>query len=285
MDLQDNCPLFRLPAELRSQIYCLCLTAGTPIIDLAIGSSTNNSKYKHIPPLGRSLLRTCRRIHAEVDIRPLYSSNEFSFTHPYVTKCFLSHLPAQFKPLVTDITLDLREFFSTGGERNTLNIRRLDDFISCDCSGNPTIAHCHPAGPHLYRHTPPRGPVKTVTLDICTAQLRAAKKPVPDLQTPASACRPSGIGYWGYWWEDNLWAVRERSESGVRVRVRWLDPKKLVREGELPLLSSIEAERIKAGKMRGVEWGEKVFGAVDVMKLFTPFYFDDWKTTVKIAEQ
>ena len=89
---QTGCPLFRLPPEIREVIYTCCCTLADAIENLHF------SDYPHCPwrkDLGIAVMRTCRRVYSEFDVRPLYS-NRFIFTYPhYLMKFAQSLSPVQ----------------------------------------------------------------------------------------------------------------------------------------------------------------------------------------------
>jgi hypothetical protein len=118
MDPQIQSPFFiRLPAELRSQIYELAMTASKPIVDptqpptytpyaQAMGYRTDHHR---IPDLSTQLLRTCKRMYSEIAMTSLYSNNTFRFTTSFSAQRFLSALPQQYRLLIQDVEVDLRE--------------------------------------------------------------------------------------------------------------------------------------------------------------------------------
>jgi len=108
MHQQSQSILFTLPAELRQEIYKKCLTALRPITNPAT-TLLVSATVKDIPPLGVSLLRTCRRIYNEVDTSTLYIANTFRFTRPVICSWFLNHISHVHRTCVRGITCDLRE--------------------------------------------------------------------------------------------------------------------------------------------------------------------------------
>ena len=172
MNPQSQCPLFRLPAEIRSEIYLLTLISPqNPLIDPTIDKDAVRSKYKSMPQLGASLLSTCRRIHNEIDIWPLYALNEFVFTQPAYCWSFLAGIPEKNKSLVTTITLDLRENIAeTLGNTGGAAIDSLNEwshFLTCsypDHPNEPRNLYCRrPAPQNISAHVPP---IRTIVFDL-----------------------------------------------------------------------------------------------------------------------
>jgi hypothetical protein len=101
-------PLLRLPGELRNKIYAFALTTPDPITD----PSTPHilaSKHNSIPPLGVSLLRTCRLVYTEASLRPLYAANRFRFTTVTYTHHFLTALSPALRDQIHDLEIDVRD--------------------------------------------------------------------------------------------------------------------------------------------------------------------------------
>lgn len=108
---QLQSPFFnRLPGELRNQIWAYALTSPEPIVNPSMPPRLRSSSHS-IPLLGVPLLRTCKRIHAEASLAPLYSQNRFSFTNRGTIHHFLSRHQINSAPLL-DIEIDMRELNS-----------------------------------------------------------------------------------------------------------------------------------------------------------------------------
>jgi hypothetical protein len=89
---QDYSPFFRLPAELRNQIYTELLCPDTPTIKALAQESHHVSSTLH-----PSILSTCRKIHAEAtDL--LYTTHTFH-AHPSLLTS-LPHLSSAAKPVL-----------------------------------------------------------------------------------------------------------------------------------------------------------------------------------------
>jgi hypothetical protein len=105
---QTRSPLFKLPGELRNQIYDLALTPTTPIIN-PTWNTTLKPRHHQLPHLGISLLRTCRAIYLEAhDSTPLKKGN-FIFTRVAHIQSFFSRLSLAQGSYIHHITIDLRE--------------------------------------------------------------------------------------------------------------------------------------------------------------------------------
>jgi hypothetical protein len=105
---QLQSPFFnRLPGELRNQIWAYALTSPEPIVDPSMPPTLRSSLHS-IPLLGVPLLRTCKRIHAEASLAPLYSQNRFRFTNRGTIHNFLSQHQFNSAPIL-DIEIDMRE--------------------------------------------------------------------------------------------------------------------------------------------------------------------------------
>jgi hypothetical protein len=108
IDAQLQSPFFnRLPGELRDQIWAYALTTLKPIVDPSLSPVLKSPSHPD-PTLGAPLLRTCKRIHAEVSLVPLYSHNRFSFTSAFSSHHFLSTHRDNQAP-IWDVEIDMRE--------------------------------------------------------------------------------------------------------------------------------------------------------------------------------
>lgn len=165
MHPQDQSPFFRLPAELRAEIYGLSLSSDQPIVEPLPGRNTSctHSIAHSMPPLGTGLATTCQRINAELDLRPLYSSNTFVLTSPQQSTAFLKSLPDHHKTLIKNLTIDLRTCIDDDG--CFVPDREVDwfEYLACPlthfrtrndthCS-SATCSHLHLDLPHLERVT------------------------------------------------------------------------------------------------------------------------------------
>lgn len=121
MDPQEKCPLFSLPGELRNMIYRLALAADDPFTDPSIrpiskstledsGLQVIKSRHNLVPTTGIQLLRTCKRMAAEVDVRSLFASNTFRFTSQTHAHRFLRLVGPTRAACVRDVEMDVRDF-------------------------------------------------------------------------------------------------------------------------------------------------------------------------------
>jgi hypothetical protein len=99
-----------LPLEIKHIIQRLCLVADYPIVDPVAGGN-NFEKNRSLGP-GVALLRTCRRICAEVDRRPLFAQNIFRFTTADKAKAFLNTIGSYHAASVRTLEIDVRELQS-----------------------------------------------------------------------------------------------------------------------------------------------------------------------------
>ena len=246
---QPQCHLFRLPAELRSHIYKLTLTSNAPIIDPTIGPLSSRSKHKSIPPLGVDFARSCRRIYNEVDIRPLYTSNEFVFTEPSICSNFLIALSSENRALISSVTLDLRENMNEeAAKRASGPWDRIQDwahFLACSNSdtrfpsmkqvvGDLYLWTCQNTF-HFYAHVPP---LRSIVLDICELQRTIEKvlAAYPSLPKPGATVEElvaqrddvSRQAVLWTWWE--MYSFRVPA-TACGLEVCWL--RKLDKNGEI----------------------------------------------------
>lgn len=176
---QDQSPLFRLPPELRLEIYRLCLSTHETITDPAgelspTGQGKRYSPYRHVPVLGIALRRTCQRIRAEVPLAPL-CENHFTFTRAGEISSFLETLarmalPVFGIPLASTPAPTLRAFTisllatplhptSADGTPSHPTATEWLHYLSCPaphlhhsrqwCRGVPTLAPSVPKLEHL----------------------------------------------------------------------------------------------------------------------------------------
>ncbi|CAI6336823.1 unnamed protein product [Periconia digitata] len=129
INLQLDSPLLTLPPELKNIIYAYALTASSTSASTSTSTSTSRtstattttpafidaipgsppSSATAPPQTGIALLRTCRRLHHEVDRRPLFSQNRFQFTTLASLRGFYRALGDDYGPLVRDIEIDVRD--------------------------------------------------------------------------------------------------------------------------------------------------------------------------------
>jgi hypothetical protein len=103
-NLQLQSPLVRLPTEIKHMIFGYCFIAKDPIVDPILGHGP--SKKNVIPPLGVSVLQTCRRVYHETDRRPLFTQNMFRFTTENRMRGFLESVGEEHRACVQDIEMD-----------------------------------------------------------------------------------------------------------------------------------------------------------------------------------
>ena len=169
MEQQSQSPLFRLPIELREQIYQLALTAERPFTDPRIGPLIR-SPYTDRPPLGVAILRTCQRVYAEVDISFLYLHNTLRFTSPKLISAFLDRLPPKHRHLLSGITCDLRTLNPSdalvGGAEP---LAEWTHYLHCTRDRHPRLLACRRFDDVLQLHIPPPR-LKWVAFDVTTLQ-------------------------------------------------------------------------------------------------------------------
>ncbi|KAI8932141.1 hypothetical protein NX059_011024 [Plenodomus lindquistii] len=94
VDPQKTSPFFRLPAELRNQIYTALLCPNTPTPH---GLATFNSQGYKQQSLHPSILRTCKKIYQEAE-NMLYTTNIFH-AHPAILTA-LPHFTTAAQPVI-----------------------------------------------------------------------------------------------------------------------------------------------------------------------------------------
>lgn len=94
LDQQSTSPFFRLPAELRNQIYADLLCPSTPTPKALSDPTFHFTKQEALHP---AILSTCRRIHEEAEDL-LYTTNIFH-AHPSLLTS-LPHLTSPANPVV-----------------------------------------------------------------------------------------------------------------------------------------------------------------------------------------
>jgi hypothetical protein len=110
-NLQPQSPLIQLPAEIKHLIFASCFASGTTFVDPAVPSTSSNAPtYTHG---GLALLLTCRRLYCEIDRRPLFSNNKFSFSSVDRLHSFLHSLDIVPKTCITDLEIDVRNVHPT----------------------------------------------------------------------------------------------------------------------------------------------------------------------------
>ncbi|KAF2089875.1 hypothetical protein K490DRAFT_11255, partial [Saccharata proteae CBS 121410] len=101
-----------LPGEIRNRIYYFALTTSYPIIDPSTGHDKDtviHSPHHSIPPLGTSILRANKLIHAEAPVAYLYTHNTFRFTSVTHIHKFMKLLPPFLSTMVRDVEIDVRD--------------------------------------------------------------------------------------------------------------------------------------------------------------------------------
>ena len=274
MNDQKQCSLFRLPAEIRAAIYLYSLISlNDPIMDPTIGKSAVRSKHKSIPPFGTNLLSTCRKLYDEVDIRPLYTSNEFIFTSAWICSDFLTLLSEKHKCYLTQVTFDFRSISSSNshhqpGRINTESLHDWSHYLKCAPAEPGHRSASHPGycrkqtnRPHLLQpHIPP---LRTIVLDLCELQRLLAVPPamMMDVAIPVKKNSRKRKALWGCWW-DYCWSGSMAiGRRGSELRLRRLDEKGLVREVSVPVgMWSDDEERERERRRVLEEWCALEFG-------------------------
>ncbi|KAG9841403.1 hypothetical protein KCU98_g6035, partial [Aureobasidium melanogenum] len=105
---QTHSPLFRLPGELRNEIFDLALTPSTPIVDPR-WDTTIKPEHRQITSLGVALLRTCRAIYLEANDSVPLKKGDFVFTRIAHIQAFFSRLSLAQASHVRHITIDLKD--------------------------------------------------------------------------------------------------------------------------------------------------------------------------------
>jgi len=105
---QTHSPLFRLPGELRNEIYDLALTPSTSIVNPSWNTKIE-SQHRQIPSLGVALLRSCRAIYLEANGSVLLKKGDFVFTRVAHIQAFFSRLSLAQASHVRRITIDFRD--------------------------------------------------------------------------------------------------------------------------------------------------------------------------------
>lgn len=105
-NLQLQSSLVNLPAEIKHYIFGLCLTANDFISDPKIPSDLSSNA---VSSCGTAILQTCRRLYHEIDRRPLFSQNTFSFTTVDNARSFLKALDEHHRGSIHDIEIDVRK--------------------------------------------------------------------------------------------------------------------------------------------------------------------------------
>ena len=222
---QLSSPLFRLPPELREEIYTLCLTSASPITDPTIDFAIR-PKHKHVPPLGTPLLRACRRIHQECDALPLlYQQNTFRFTRPSIASDFFIRLSPQNRALIDAVLVDLRLCLQNEGFGSTNDLLAMEwvhyiDCPTCQPSG-PRTCQCMALGSIHLASTLPH--LRRLTLDIVEVQKGAAG--IAEAQWDLLGRFLSGI------FDESCYRL-----ATLKIWIRGLDVKNEVVEVAAPLL-------------------------------------------------
>ncbi|KAH8719393.1 hypothetical protein GQ44DRAFT_829279 [Phaeosphaeriaceae sp. PMI808] len=103
--LQLQSPLVRLPAEIKHMIYALCFTAKDKTTDPTIADGRTQGNL--VPSFGVALLQTCRRLYHEIDRRPFFSQNTFSFTTFEKAKAFFGPIDQHHRASVHNVEIDI----------------------------------------------------------------------------------------------------------------------------------------------------------------------------------
>lgn len=111
---QTRSPLFRLPGELRNEIFDLALTPSTPIVDPK-WDTTIKPEHGQITTLGIALLRTCRAIYLEANNSVPLQNGDFVFTRVAHIQAFFSRLSLAQASHIRHITIDLKD--AASGDR------------------------------------------------------------------------------------------------------------------------------------------------------------------------
>ncbi|KAL1301429.1 hypothetical protein AAFC00_005683 [Neodothiora populina] len=109
---QLQSPLVSLPGEVRNEIFSLAMVADLPIVNPHYGtrgSSSIRPKNRQISPIGVSVTQSCRTLHDEIDISPLYKYNTFVFTRVAHMQAFSRRLTREQLRCIHSVTIDLRE--------------------------------------------------------------------------------------------------------------------------------------------------------------------------------
>ncbi|KAH0360154.1 hypothetical protein KCU65_g9545, partial [Aureobasidium melanogenum] len=111
---QTRSPLFRLPGELRNEIFDLALTPTTPIVDPRWDTNIK-SEHHQTSRTGVALLRTCRAIYLEANDSVPLKRGDFVFTRVAHIQAFFSRLSLAQASHIRHITIDLKE--AASGDR------------------------------------------------------------------------------------------------------------------------------------------------------------------------
>ncbi|KEQ59255.1 uncharacterized protein M437DRAFT_78384 [Aureobasidium melanogenum CBS 110374] len=111
---QTRSPLFRLPGELRNEIFDLALTPSTPIVDPK-WDTTIKPEHGQITTLGIALLRTCRAIYLEANNSVPLQNGDFVFTRVAHIQAFFCRLSLAQASHIRHITIDLKD--AASGDR------------------------------------------------------------------------------------------------------------------------------------------------------------------------
>lgn len=261
MHIQAQSLLFRLPAEVRSLIYTYALSSCKPIVDPVIGYSTRLQHYKSLPELGTALLRTCKFIHKEMDVRSLYTSNEFVFTRPSICSDFLNSLSLQLCALVTTVTLDLRNNVR-GKVLRPESVEEWMHYLVCDRGrrhrDGRTLCATHPFAPEAF-HLAQISTIKTVVLDVRELQRATTLMlAVPEETAVANGRGDQWQGLW-MWFEACRLGISAVNFS-LEIWVRYLDEQQYVREVLVPGgMRSDEKEREEERNKTLLEWRKMIF--------------------------
>ncbi|KAH0161070.1 hypothetical protein KCU67_g6478, partial [Aureobasidium melanogenum] len=135
---QTPSPLFRLPGELRNEIFDLALTPSTPIVDPR-WDTTIKPEHHQITSLGIALLRTCRAIYLEANDSVPLKKGDFVFTRVAYIQAFFSRLSLAQASHVRHISISKKRL--QGTQRciaSRVQPSPTNGFITCAVPVEPT---------------------------------------------------------------------------------------------------------------------------------------------------
>lgn len=142
---QTHSPLFRLPGELRNEIYDLALTPTTPIVNPS-WNTNDEPQHRPIPSLGVALLRSCRAIYLEANDSVPLKKGDFVFTQVAHIQAFFSRLSLAQASYVHHITIDFRDTASNDmglqSEQGSIIAREWIHYFGCTRGAHMLGAWC-----------------------------------------------------------------------------------------------------------------------------------------------